>query len=59
MSQRRDVTFAPDDPMPLIGMPWTARDLLRRASRERVPMAVAASMDIGWSDLAEQMLEAA
>jgi predicted ATP-grasp superfamily ATP-dependent carboligase len=59
MSRRRDVTFASNDPAPLLTMPWTARELLRRAARERVPMAVAASADIGWSPLAEQILEAA
>ena len=59
MSQRRDVTFTSHDPLPLLTMPWTARALLRRAARERVPMAVAASADIGWSLRAAQILEAA
>ena len=59
MRQRRDVTFSSDDPMPLLTMPWTARALLRRASRDQVPMAVAASADIGWSLRAAQILEAA
>jgi len=59
MSQRRDVTFASNDPMPLLTMPWTARALMRRAARDQVPMAVAASADIGWSLRAAQILEAA
>jgi len=45
--------------MPLLTMPWTARALLRRAARDHVPMAVAASADIGWSLRAAQILEAA
>ena len=59
MSQRRDVTYTSSDPLPLLTMPWTARALLRRAARDHVPMAVAASADIGWSLRAEQILEAA
>ena len=59
MSHRRDVTFAANDPLPLLTMPWTARALLRRAAKDRVPMAVAASADIGWSQRASDILEAA
>jgi len=59
MSRRRDVTFSADDPMPLLSMPWTARALLRRASREGLPLAVAASADIGWSARAAHELEVA
>ena len=59
MTKRRDVTFASNDPMPLLSMPWTARDLLRRASHMRVSLAVAASADIGWSPRAALELEAA
>ena len=59
MSRRRDVTYAGDDPSPLLTMPWTARELLRRAAREHMSVAVAASADIGWSACADRQLEAA
>lgn len=59
MAQRRDVTFAAHDPMPLLSMPWTARGLLQRASRMNMSLAVAASADIGWSPRADLELEVA
>jgi predicted ATP-grasp superfamily ATP-dependent carboligase len=51
----RDVTWSASDPMPLLTMPWTARELLRLASRNNLSLAVAATCDLAWNAAAANL----
>jgi predicted ATP-grasp superfamily ATP-dependent carboligase len=51
----RDVTWSAADPMPLLTMPWTAREILQLASRINVSLAVAATSDLGWNAAAANL----
>ena len=44
----RDVTWASNDPWPLLGMPWTAWSIISRSRALGVSFGEAASSDIGW-----------
>ena len=45
------------DPMPLVTMPWRARELLGLASREKLALAVAATRDLAWTAPATEPVE--
>ena len=45
----KDVTFAANDPWPMISMPWTARGIIAAARREKVPFGIAATRDLAWT----------
>lgn len=45
----KDVTFASDDPWPMISMPWTARGIIADARRDKIPFGIAATRDLAWT----------
>jgi predicted ATP-grasp superfamily ATP-dependent carboligase len=49
----RDVTWALRDPLPLLTMPWTARDIIKAAHRDGVPFGIAATRDLVWTGTGE------
>lgn len=49
----RDVTWAWRDPLPLLTMPWTARDIIKAAHRDAVPFGIAATRDLVWTGAGE------
>lgn len=49
----RDVTWAWRDPLPLLTMPWTARDIIKTAHRDAVPFGIAATRDLVWTGTGE------
>ena len=51
----RDVTWSWRDPLPLLTMPWTARDIIKTAHRDRVPFGIAATRDLVWTGTTEKL----
>jgi len=49
----RDVTWSWRDPLPLLTMPWTARDIIKAAHRDAVPFGIAATRDLVWTGTGE------
>lgn len=44
----RDVTFSWRDPLPLLAMPWTAREIMKAAKTDGVPFGIAATRDFNF-----------
>lgn len=51
----RDVTWSWRDPLPLIMMPWTARNIIRAARQAGLSFGIAATRDIVWTESAENV----
>lgn len=48
MRTARDVTWSPDDPWPLLSMPWTSWTIISMARARGVPFGEVATLDVGW-----------
>ena len=48
MRTARDVTWSPDDPWPLLSMPWTSWTIISMARERGVPFGEVATLDVGW-----------
>lgn len=44
----KDVTFSWSDPLPLLLMPWTAKEIMRAAKHSKVPFGIAATRDFSF-----------